>query len=126
MSMLLRCKRSRSLSRQFRFFRARFPHHPRAFARISERIDQGLDDLGAVAIRRTLRQERVLDRAPERKTADALCRPIGRNFFAAHPPHFFGVALKENVEETFAELVADPLLEVSRMAHGKESRLEPR
>src|SRR5207244_8667214 len=99
------------------FFRARFPHHPRAFARIPERIDQRLDNVGAVAVRRTLRQERVLDRAAKGKTADALCGPIGRNFFAAHPPHFFGVALKENVEETFAEFIADLLLELSRMAH---------
>ncbi len=50
---------------RFHFIRARFPHHARAFARIPERIDQGFDDLGAVAIRGTLRQERVLDRAAQ-------------------------------------------------------------
>src|SRR5439155_16075237 len=104
---------------RFHFFRARFPHHARAFARISKRIDQGFNDFGAVAVRGTLRQERILDRAAERKTADALGGPISRDFFAAHPPYFFSVALKENVEETFAKLIADPLFEVSRMAHRK-------
>jgi len=35
-------------------------------------------------------------------------------------PHtFFGVAPEENVEETFAELIADPFLKVSGMAHRK-------
>src|SRR5205807_3858238 len=107
------------------FFGARFPHHARAFTRIAERIDQGLDDFGAVAVRGTLRQERVFDRAAERKTTDALRGPVSRDFFAAHPPNFFGVALEENVEETLAELIADPLLEVSRMPHWKNSRLKP-
>src|SRR5439155_23098526 len=61
----------------------------------------------------------------KRKTADALGGPISRDFFAAHSPYFFGVALEEDVEEAFAKLIADPLFKVSRMAHRKEPRLEP-
>ena len=45
-----------------RFFRARFPHHAGTAPRVTERIDQRLNDAAAVAVV-TLRDERVLDRA---------------------------------------------------------------
>src|SRR5215472_2891110 len=104
----------------------RLPHHARTSARVTEGIDQRLNNFGPVAVFGALRKERVLDRAPERETANALRGPICRNLFAAHSPNFFGVALEENVEEAFAELIADPFLEVLRMADWEKSRFEPR
>ena len=59
-----------------------------------------------------LREERVPDGAAERQTLDALRGPIRGDLLAAHPPDLFGVGLEEDVEEAFAELVADPVLEV--------------
>src|SRR5438105_15099107 len=108
------------------FQRGRFPHHAGSFSRITEGINQCLDHFRPVAVWRTLREKRVLDRASEGKTADALGGPVRRDLFAAHPPNFFGVALEENVEETFAELIAHPLLEIPRMANRKKSRFQPR
>src|SRR5450631_2563695 len=58
-------------AQSLRFFRACFPHHAWAFTRITKRIDQGLDDFRPV-LRLPLRKERVLDRATERKTFNAL------------------------------------------------------
>ena len=61
---------------RFHFFGARFPHHARPFTRVAERIDQCLDNVGAVAVV-MLRNQRVLDRAAEREAFDALRRPVG-------------------------------------------------
>ena len=72
-----------------------------------------------------MRQDCVLDGAAEGEAFDALCRPISGDFFAAHAPDFFGVTLKEDIEEAFAKLVADPIFEVARIADRKETRFEP-
>ena len=109
---------------RLRLFGAGFPHHAGTFARILEGIDQRLDDLGFV-LRLPLREERILDRAAERKAFDALRRPVGRDLLAAHAPDLLGVALEEGVEETLAELIAHPILEVVRVAHREKPRLEP-
>src|SRR4029077_9044852 len=44
----------------------------------------------------------------------------------AHSPNLLGVALEESIEETFAELVADPVFEVTRISHRHEARFQPR
>src|SRR5207237_9877811 len=57
---------------------------------------------------------------------DALSGPIGGNFLAAHPPNFFSVTFEECVEEPFPELIADPVFEIARIAHGKQAGFHPR
>ena len=52
-------------------------------------------------------------------------RPVGRDFLATHSPDLFGVALEENPEEPAPKLIADPILEIARVAHGEESRFQP-
>jgi len=83
-----------------------------------------LDDLGAIAIV-TLRDNCILDRAPEREASDPLRGPVRRDLSAAHSPYFLGVALEECIEKSSSELVAHPILEIARVGHGKKPRLEP-
>ena len=111
-------------AQRLHFFRAGFPHHARAAPGITERIDQRLNNFATVAVV-TLRNQSVLDRAPERKSPDPLRRPVGGDFLAAHTPDFFGVALEECVEEAFAELITNPLFEIARVPHREESRFQP-
>ena len=113
-----------SAAPRLHLFRANFPHHARPPTWITKRVDERLDDSAAVAVV-PLRNERVLDGATERKSSDALRGPVCRNFPAAHPPDFFGVALKECVEEPFAELIAYPLFEIARIPHRKQTRFQP-
>src|SRR5204862_6759468 len=40
--------------------------------------------------------------------------------------NFLGVALIDKIKETFAELVADPVFEVARIAHRHKARFQPR
>ena len=105
-----------------RFARRGVPHHARTLARVLEALDQRLDDFAVVgrrAIVEALRLHRVAQRVrhgrPEVEALDALRRPVGRNFIAAHPPHFLGVGLEENCEQPLAELVGDPVVERLRL-----------
>ena len=109
-------------AQRFHFFRAYFPHHARASPRITEGMDERLDDFAAVAVV-SLRNERVLDRATERKSSDPLSGPVGRDFLAAHSPDFFSVALEECIEEPFAELIAYPFFEIAWVAYRKQTCL---
>jgi hypothetical protein len=52
----------------------------------------------------------VENRCAEAQPFDALRRPIGGNFIAAHPPHLFGVGLEEDREQPLTELVAHPIV----------------
>ena len=61
---------------RFCLFRTRFPHHTGTFAWVLKGVDQGLDHFRAV-FGLTPRKEGILNRAPQRKTLDALRRPIG-------------------------------------------------
>src|SRR6266404_7071554 len=106
-------------------FSTRFPHHAWTSPRIAKGIDERLNYFRSIPIV-ALRKERVLNRATERKSLDALRRPVGRDFFAAHSPNFFSVTFEECVEEAFAELIAYPLLEIARISHGKQARFHPR
>ena len=74
----------------------------------------------------TLRNERIFDSAPERKSFNALRRPVGRNLLAAHAPDFFGIALEECGEEPLAKLITYPLFEIAGISHWKEARFNPR
>ena len=106
-------------------FSTRFPHHAWASPRIAKGIDERLNYFRSIPIV-ALRKERVLNRATERKSLDALRRPVGRDFFAGHAPDFFSITFEECVEETFAELIAYPLFEIARIPHREEARLHPR
>src|SRR5438874_9937586 len=109
----------------FGFLRAGLPHHSWPAPRVLERIDEGLNDLGAI-FRTASREEGVLDRTAKGQAFDALRGPIRRNFPAAHSPNLFGIAFEESVEEAFAELVANPVFEVLRVADWHKTRLQPR
>src|SRR4029453_16130 len=105
-------------------FGARFPHHAWTSPRVTERIDERLDYLASISIV-ALRKNRVLDRAAERKSLNALRCPVCGDFFAAHSPNLFGIAFEECVEESSAELVADPFFEIARIADWEEARFQP-
>ena len=112
-------------AQRLHLFRARLPHHAGTSPRIAKGIDERLDYVRAVSVV-TLRNQRILDGAAERKSFDALRRPVGRDFLAAHAPNFFGVTLEECVEEPFAELIAYPFFEIARISHRKQARFHPR
>src|SRR6266478_8958792 len=101
------------------------PHHAWTSPRIAKGIDERLNYFRSIPIV-ALRKERVLNRATERKSLDALRRPVGRDFFAAHSPNFFSITFEECVEETFAELIAYPLFEIARIPYREEARFHPR
>ncbi len=105
-------------------FSTRFPHHAGTSPRIAEGIDECLDYFRPIPII-ALRKERVLDRAAERKSFDALRGPVGRDFFAAHSPNFFGITFEECFEEPFAKLIAYPLFKIARVPHREEARFHP-
>jgi len=65
-----------------------------------------------------MREKRVLDGGTERQALDPLRRPIGGDLAAAHPPHFFGVGLKEDAEQALAKLVGDPIFKGLRVGRG--------
>ena len=112
-------------AQRLHLFSARLPHHAGASPRIAEGIDEGFDYVCAVSVV-TLRNQRILDGAAERKSFDALRGPVGGNFLAAHAPNFFRVTLEECVEEPFAELIAYPFFEIARIAHWEQARFHPR
>src|SRR5262249_14131440 len=86
---------------------APLPHLTRTQTRIAKPVDQRLGDLAAA-----LAEKSVADRAAERQVSDALRCPVRRELLRRDPPHFFGVGLEEDFEETLAKAVGDPLLEV--------------
>src|SRR4051794_39747473 len=111
-------------SHRNRLIRTRFPHHTRPAAWITKRVDESLDHFGRI-FRLALRQQCVLDRASEGKSFDSLSRPIGRYFITTHSPHLLGVTLEKRVEESLAELIANPIFKISRVPDGKYSGLHP-
>ena len=108
-------------AQRLHLFRAGFPHHARPAPRITKRIDQRLDDFAAIAVV-PLWNKGVLDCAAQRESFDTLRCPVGGDFFAAHAPDFFGVALEERFEEPPAELIAYPIFEIPRVPHRKQAR----
>src|SRR6266566_461935 len=101
-----------------------FPHHAWAPPRIAKGIDERLNYFRSIPII-ALRKERVLDRAAERQSFDALRGPVSRDFFAVHSPNFFGVTFEKRFEEPFAELIAHPFFKIARMPHREETRFQP-
>ena len=93
---------------------ARLPEHPRPEPRVAEGANQRLDHPGLARFRLGLPQG-VENRGLERQPLNALCGPVGGDFFAAHPPDFFRVGLEEDVEQPLAELIAHPVLERLRV-----------
>jgi hypothetical protein len=79
-------------------------------------MDQRLYHFAAVTIV-ALRDKSISNRAAERKTLDSLRSPIGGDFLTAHSPDLFRVALKENTEEAFSELIAYPFFKIPRTSH---------
>ena len=101
--------------------RRRLPHHAGTPPRIAEALDQRGDEL----VRRLAapaRQQGSADRRRQREVPDPLRGAVGRDLRALHAPHLLGVGLEEDAEQSPAEAIADPLLEVARRRHRRQSR----
>ena len=80
------------------------PHHARAESGIVEVLDQRLD--GRLGLPKHAEERRL-----QRQVLDPLRGPLGFQLGAGKTPDFLGVRLEEDLEETLAEPVCDPLLE---------------
>src|SRR5208283_1789670 len=84
-----------------------FPHLARSLRRISEAIDESLDN-GAIVIRHA---QQTAHHRNQRQAADALRRPVGADLAARNAPHLLGVGFEEDLVEPASEGADDPIFE---------------
>ena len=103
-------------------FRHAFPHLAGAESWVTEPVDQGRDQVAAPAWP-AARQQRAAHSSPEVEAFDSLGGPICRQLLGADAPDLFRVGLEEDVVQTPAELVPDPVFQAAWIPDRRDARV---